>query len=155
MDQRPYVLVEDIKGQTLDFKKGENARWDIQFVNYGKSPSIKEVTDAHVWVGKNAVAMMDNYFRNLPEIVPPKSAEFIVPPNASGGPNGFHYVTVWSDAVINPDDVVFMKAEDGGVIMAGRTWYYDIFGESHRTDFCRHTLVSGAVSDCPRHNEIR
>lgn len=157
MDQRPYILIEDIKGQTKVFTIGEKARWDIHYVNYGKSPSIKEATDAHVWVGKTAFAAMEDFFRNATIIKPQGMAEFINPPNAAAATtsaNGFHFVTLYSAAAINADEMAFIKTNDGGVVMAGRDWYFDIFGEAHYTDFCRYTLLTGATSDCPIHNEI-
>jgi hypothetical protein len=157
MDERPYILVEDTKGQSLNFKKGERARWDIQYVNYGKSPAVKAATDAHVWVGKRAISTTDGFFSKSSVIKPEGMAEFITPPNSSAaGPsaNGFHYVTLFSDAATTDDDIAFMKANDGGVLVAGRVWYSDLFGDVHWTDFCRYTLVSGAISDCPRHNDI-
>jgi hypothetical protein len=95
MDQRPYILIENIKGQPLHFKIGEKARWDIQYVNYGKSPSIGEATDAHVWLGKNAAAAMNKFFEETAITKPTGMASFITPPNATAGPNGFHYVTLF------------------------------------------------------------
>jgi hypothetical protein len=157
MDQRPYLLVEDVKGQTLSFKRDEKARWDIQYINYGKSPAVKEETDANIWVRTTAATKMNDFFNKLPKIASPNHTSFIVPPNvnAGKGENGFHYLTLFSDAKITEDDYAFMKTVDGGVIMAGRAWYYDIFGDPHWTDFCRYTLITGAISDCPSHNEIR
>jgi hypothetical protein len=157
MDQRPYLLIEDIKGKTLDFKRGEKASWGIQYINYGKSPTVKGTANASVWVGKTAAAKMNDFFRKLPTAAPPDLTAFIVPPNASAGvgQNGFHYTTLFSETAITEDDSAFMRANDGGVIMAGRTWYTDIFGDSHSSDFCRYTLMSGAIADCPDHNEIR
>jgi hypothetical protein len=60
----------------------------------------------------------------------------------------------FSDDAVTDEEMAFMRAQDGGVIMAGRTWYSDIFGEPHSTDFCKYTLKGGAISDCGLHNEI-
>jgi hypothetical protein len=156
MDQRPYILIQDFPG-TFSFPNGQKAKWNIQYINYGKSPSVKEATEAYVWVGKSAISQMEDFFKRTPNRKPDNSANFVTPPNATARPgeNGFHYVTLFSDTVVTPDDGAFMQSHDGGVVMAGRVWYSDVFGDDHSTDVCRYTLMSGGVSDCPRHNEIR
>jgi hypothetical protein len=156
MDQRPYLLVEDIKG-TLKFSRGDKARWDVHYINYGKSPTLDEATDAHVWVGQSAIPNMEEFFKKLTAEKPRGMASFITPPNSSAsGPkdNGFHYVSLFSENAVDQDDVGYMTTHDGGVVMAGRAWYDDLFGERHWTDFCRYTLITGAVSDCPTHNDV-
>jgi hypothetical protein len=157
MDQRPYIFVENIPDQPPRFKQAEKARWDVHYVNFGKSPSINEATDAHVWVGKAAYDKAQEFLKGLPFKKPENMASFITPPNAtaSRGQPGFKFITLFSDSAITDDEFAFINATDGGVVLAGRVWYYDVFGDRHSTDFCRYSLVTGAISDCPRYNEIR
>jgi hypothetical protein len=150
---RAYVLVEDMKNQRLQISIGQKVRWDIEYVNYGQSMTLNEATDAHVWLGKNAVQQMSAFF-SKPALPQPKGmARFITPPNVAGT-HGFHYITLFSENVIDPEGFSFIKENDAGVVMAGRVWYTDIFGVQHWTDFCRYTLTAGGISDCPSHNEV-
>jgi hypothetical protein len=48
-----------------------------------------------------------------------------------------------------PKKGYFSKAENWVSLFTLMFVGADIFGEAHWTDFCRYTLVSGAISDCP------
>jgi hypothetical protein len=70
--------------------------------------------------------------------------------------SGFRFVTAQSEGPITKNDGIFIDSHDMGVILVGRVWYDDVFGETHYTDFCKHTLAkSPAISMCGVHNEIK
>lgn len=146
---RAYILVEDADSGRR-FTPKMPARWDIRVINYGKTPSVNTTTVAKLWIGKNALSSADAFF-NDPSSNPSEITSFVMPPDHRGD---YGYSSILSDSALSDEDVVRMKSSDDVVVLAGRTWYRDIFGDIHRTDFCRRTLATGAIAACVRHNEI-
>lgn len=66
LDQRPYIITSTVQQGTINFRIGQHARTDRQFVNYGKSPAAREGTVDAVSIGNNAVHKMADFFGKLP-----------------------------------------------------------------------------------------
>jgi hypothetical protein len=157
-DLRPYLFIEDVKGQIAHVIVGQRLHWDIQFINYGKSPAVKQIQSIYMWIGRTAKAHIESFFVDLPEVLPVgRYPSFIIFPNATANKDepGYRFSTLISETVITEDDISFIRSTDGGIIIVGRAWYSDIFGDTHSTDICRYWLIAGDMSECPSHNDIR
>lgn len=67
LGQRPWVsITKAAPHQTFVFQVGQSIRWDIAYVNSGRSPAIRMATDAGVWHGLSAVADVRVFFPNFP-----------------------------------------------------------------------------------------
>jgi hypothetical protein len=157
MDMRPFVAVSDIANERLVAKTGDKVRWDIQYINYGKSPTKKGVVTAHVWFGEKALASASQFFEQLSSAPPSQWLDFLIPPNANAKPNdnGFTFISILSDTEFADPDKSFVATHDRGIVLAGRFWYTDVFDEPHHTDFCRFTLVTGAIANCGLYNSMQ
>jgi hypothetical protein len=63
------------------------------------------------------------------------------------------YTSILSDDALSDEDIARMRSSDAAIVLAGRTWYRDVFGDLHWTDFCRHPLATGAIAACAQHND--
>jgi hypothetical protein len=146
---RAYILVEDANGDKR-FTPKMPARWNIRMVNYGKTPSVNTTTVAKLWIGKNALNRADAFFGD-PSSNPSAITSFIMPPDHR---DDYGYASILSDNALSDEDIALMKSSDAAIVLAGRAWYRDVFGDLHWTDFCRYTLATGAIAACAQHNEL-
>ncbi len=154
-DRRPYVTARIIGTLAISFAKPIQV--NIQLINWGRSLATDVTVDGHVWYGEGIAAIVDKYFTEIP-LVPQQSDILFLIPNIDGDKvqsPSFKYTTIDSgNQAPSHRAIQFILHQDGGVMAAGRVWYRDTFGNRYRTDFCFRTLLSGAMADCPKHNEI-
>jgi len=155
-EQRPYIFATGFKPNTPVFEVGKPIRWDIQFINHGRSPALHLHTNAAIFIGKDAIKKVDDFFSTLPKGHSnlPGIQIFVPPLIGNGCPDSpsCKYTSVLSRSTLTPDDMKFMQTNIGGVIVAGRSWYEDFFSNFYMADFCYLTLPSGAISACLKHN---
>jgi hypothetical protein len=125
---RAYILVEDASSDRR-FTPKMPARWDIRVVNYGKTPSVNTTTVAKVWIGKNALNSADAFFGD-PSSNPSAITSFIMPPDHR---DDYGYASILSDNALSDEDIARMRSSDAAIVLAGRTWYRDVFGDLHWT----------------------
>jgi hypothetical protein len=158
-EQRPWIALDRPKPtDNIIIQVGQIVRWDVQFINYGKSPAAHVSTKNGIWVGMNAMTEMEHFFSTLP-IADPHTGKlgFFVPMLVGDGSRntpGFTYNSILGDRAVTDEDAAFMRANDGGVVAAARVWYSDTFDNAYRTDFCDIRLKTGAISHYEPHTEI-
>jgi hypothetical protein len=158
-EQRAYVVIDQPKDSNIVYMRvGEKVRWDIQFINFGKTPAIHMGTDKGIWLGSNAMNEMEQFFSKLPRAAPHngEGGLFLPPIIGDGGRNtpGFQYTSIVSESAFSSDDEVFGRTHDKAVVIAGRTWYQDMDGNPHYTDFCDFVIMTGAIGHYEPHTEI-
>ena len=128
-------------------------------VNFGKYLASNNTLSSSSWFGQNAEKVVDEFFTHLPALPDKFDDQFLIPNIGSSNDKlsspSFTYTTLTSGtAAPSHNAIKYIRSHDGGVMIAGRCWYKDTFGNVYRTDFCFMTLMSGAVSTCSTHNEI-
>jgi hypothetical protein len=155
-DRRPYVTLRTIG--TVKISYGKPIQVNVQMINWGKSLANGVTLAAHVWFGRDTNTAADQFLAQLP-LVPQKADEQFLIPNIDGdkpASPSFIYTTITSgDQAPSHNAIQTIRHQDAGVMVAGRCWYKDTFGNWYRTDFCYETLLSGALSTCAKHNEIQ
>ena len=155
-DQRAFVFAIDPASSSLGFEEGKRLRWDVQFINYGKSPASHVRYDIHIFIGDDVPKRVDSFFASSRIVPTALQGGFLLPPNVGNGGRdtpSFRFHSAFSDGVLTAKDLMLIQAKDGAAAVAGRVWYDDVFEISHYMDFCRATLITGAVAECSRHNE--
>lgn len=166
-DQRPYVLVSQIKN--LQIIPGQKIRADVLLSNYGKSPALHKISYDAILFGSDAMERgAEWYFGHAPVSPPhpPTGGEMTIPPNNAACPistaatdtNVFSCVFSTVDSKIAiplPSQVDSIKSMDRAVVLVGRIFYQDMRGNLYTTDYCFFRLSSGAIAACPIHNDVR
>lgn len=159
-DQRPYiwpVLREPEKPP----KPGEPIRVNVFFINYGKTPAIRErsQTGLLVFFGEGTMPQADKFFSTFDEksLVGADASEIIVPPgippDVAKGASA--YTTAESKPLPKDQKVLDeIRNTDGSYAVVGVVLYEDGLGGHYRSDFCSMHLHTGSMMWCTRHNEI-
>ncbi|MEG9431814.1 hypothetical protein [Terriglobus sp. ADX1] len=164
-DQRPYVLAKQVAPY-----KGDGVvplTFNVGLTNYGKSPALHKVSQDRVFLGDAAEQNLDKFFDTLTpsQTIPPTGSDVTIPSNASatcpkeedGAVGASDFSCVFS--TVSPQDTVSeleaaIQMKRRKVFIAGRIYYQDMSGNAYRTDYCFSPLGNGAISACPKHNEV-
>jgi len=155
-DERPYVLVADLKPS---FGPNIKIRADIFFANYGKSPALKVRGRGTIFFGPDAMKQADQWFRTEAlKPYPPKSSSTIippgVPPESDIGP-GITRTTLFSARVASQEEFDYVRQHDFSAVIVVRQEYVDFAGDRYWTNGCWSYFASGAIPQCPTHNDAR
>lgn len=179
IDQRPYLWTTNTKPE-MSIQKDQRMWVNIHMVDFGKSPAIKIRVLGKIFIGSNAKDDADKWFGlledkffddpNMTETVAPPGIPSIFPQPSEkekaskiepgkpepwpGGFGGGGYFTVMTDNVLKQPDVDYVLNTDESAFIVMRLRYFDGFGNRYWSDICLSRFASGAVPDCPRHNEI-
>jgi hypothetical protein len=156
VDQRPYVWPGLLL--TAEIKMGEKLRVNAYFVNYGKTPAIKQRNAGKVIVtekGKSINQQIDEFF-SLIDKNGIKGDESILPPGIpQNAKESQSFVSCESDIIPITDTAVnFFKDTDGSFAVVGSSIYQDSYGTTYRTDYCSAHLNKTLLAWCSTHNEI-
>lgn len=183
IDQRPYLWTTNTNPQ-ISIVAGQRVWANIQMADYGKAPAIKLRVAGMIFFGPTAKNDADVWFNGLADKVftDPDMSEFVVPPGIpslfpptpkrdvskddvgkheskpeapfNAGFGGGGYFTVMSEKVLSQPDVDYILGTDQSAFIVARLQYFDAFGNRYWTNVCMSRFTSGAIPDCPRHNEI-
>jgi hypothetical protein len=158
-DQRPYVWPAGTV--TFPIKSGEQIRANVYFVNYGKTPAIKEKSSGKILLitrietpEEATTEFVDPFFNTFDETKVAGGSEIILPPGIPQDPKKSPaFATERSDAIVNSGAEIISKT-DGSFAIVGVVTYYDSAGTHYRSDYCMLHNANGNVMWCIRHNEI-
>ncbi|MGB8013628.1 MAG: hypothetical protein WCF68_18595 [Terriglobales bacterium] len=159
IDQRPYVWDSgDMEPTRLDVVEGKQLLINLSWINYGRSPALRESGIGDIFVGPDCMEKADRWFASLgtnplpgapikerviPQGIPPS------PEKAFGG-----FTTIATDHVLSHDEVIYILNTDKPIAMVSRIEYYDGFGNRNWSDKCLSRFKNGALPNCDRHNEM-
>ena len=156
-DQRPYVWPAQLV--MIPPKAGEQVRVNVFFLNYGKTPALRETSLSKVLVftSEEVRGQVDSYFDNFDETKISGGSVFIVPPGILPDPlKSEARTTARSDFVPNTQaDADVIQKTDFSYAVIGVVIYYDAAGTHYRSDYCAMHLADGLMAWCPKHNDIR
>jgi hypothetical protein len=158
-DQRPYVWTAGMV--PFPIKTGDQIRANIYFVNYGKTPAIKEKSSGKILLitriettEEATKEFIDPFFDTFDENKVAGGSEIILPPGIPQDPKKSPaFVTVRSDFIVKNGADIISKT-DGSFAIVGVVTYYDSAGTHYRSDFCMLHTANGNVAWCIRHNDI-
>jgi hypothetical protein len=154
LDQRPYVLLAPTSRSGFD--PSGHFFTDFFPVNYGKTPSIKGMTDRKMFIGDDAMHQADIWFRNFTKKLketPLGAGSETLPQGIPGDQKG-NWITITSAEPISQkslSDIILSGNEK--VVFVFSIRYTDSSSTPYRTDACFRLLTTGAMSQCPRHND--
>jgi hypothetical protein len=152
-DQRPYLWYSVIKPCPIARDKIMCA--NIHFVNYGKSPAIREHGRGQIFFGKDALQQGDTWFAKLPPKTPEGVATSIVPPGIPTEVDKAPFSSIFSDKTATISDLGYIVMHDAAVVWVAREEYYDISGNFYTSEICVLRLANGLLGHCEKHNEIK
>jgi len=156
-DQRPYVWPARIEAAPLKLKEKVSA--NIYFINYGKTPAIKEHSTGKILVfyNKTIVEQIDNFFETFDETKVAGGSEIIVPPGIPTDPKQSQsFATTYSDVIPTTQAAMDLVTKtDGSFAVVGVVTYFDSDGTHYRSDYCMMHLANGLLAWCEKHNAIR
>jgi hypothetical protein len=140
LDQRPYIwLTNDLPGpgfmETPSKAPNGQVLWNLQFMNYGRSPAHDVRFTVTTLAGEGAIVR----------------ARTIPPLNQFGSPmppGKVNFSTGVSREVVSRAEFTRLMGLDDALVMFGRFHYTDIAGTPYETTFCLRHLRTGAVSFC-------
>jgi hypothetical protein len=154
-DQRPYVWPAEIVWHSL--KIGEEVEANVYFLNYGKTPALRETSLSQILVftSEESKKQIDTYFDKFDESKVWGGSMIIVPPGILPDPRKSEaFITARGDRKpINQQGLDAIHA-DFGYALIGTTIYYDAAGTHYRSDYCAWHLANDVTAWCERHNEI-
>jgi hypothetical protein len=155
-DQRPYVWPAEIVWRPL--KIGEEVTANVYFLNYGKTPALRETSLSQILVftSEESKKEIDTYFEKFDESKVSGGSMVIVPPGILPDPRKSEaFITARGDRKpINQQGLDAIHA-DFGYALIGTTIYYDAAGTHYRSDYCAWHLANDVTAWCEKHNEIR
>jgi hypothetical protein len=159
-DQRPYVWPSAFR--IVMEEVGKPIEISVWFINYGKTPAIKQRSASKVFVyfGKeDTLSQADNFFASLDrdQLSRGTGSEIIIPPGIPSDPDKSPiFITASSGDMFIGDQVTLDKINQttDSFLVAGSAVYEDSAGNRYWSDFCGRHLSTGAIAACPRHNEI-
>ena len=156
IDQRPYLWESSMK--PLPLAVNQRVFFDLHYVNYGKSPAIRELGIGKVFFGKDALRQADKWFDKLGDkpLATPQTANGILPPGIPADPEKtVSRTTLQSDNILTNNDLAYLAIHDFAIVAVPRVDYFDAAGNFYRSDICVFQFASGAIAHCRTHNEIR
>lgn len=150
-DQRPY-LIYGITPNTL--VAGRPISVNISLGNYGKSPAVKVKGRGAIFLGVDAMKQADQWFELEAPKPLPTNVGTIVSPGTSATSEKPQFSTLTSSNVVSQQELDFLTNFDFSIVIVSRHEYFDIAGNRYWTDSCYSYLMTGAIPNCPKHNEI-
>lgn len=148
---RPYVWVKDTGKPHISV--GDKASIHIFYTNVGHSPAIVARQKHQMFFGEEAYRIAHG--KEVPGFLP----KFTSPARRDSGnilpTNMPKYETAWSSETITPADLEYVKTNDFGWLVMGYFEYFDTIGNAYYTKYCRFHWLSGAIGNCPHHNQIQ
>ena len=161
IDQRPYVWTnESAEPFGMHVVKGERLTLSVDWVNYGRSPALREASLGQIYIGPNAMQQADRWFAGLGDkpLPPPPDGllkERVIPPGIGSRDRGFGgFSTFFSDHELTEDEFDYIMHTDRSIAIIIRVDYYDAYGNRYWDDICLSRFQNGAIPHCDRHNEI-
>jgi hypothetical protein len=155
-DQRPYVWPAEIVWRPL--KIGEEVTANVYFLNYGKTPALKETSLSQILVftSEESKKQIDTYFEQFDESKVSGGSMVIVPPGILPDPRKSEaFITARGDRKPITQQGLDAIHADFGYALIGTTIYYDAAGTHYRSDYCAWHLANDVTAWCEKHNEIR
>jgi hypothetical protein len=147
-DQRPYLWLTNDTGPFILMSTSKapltnKLGYNYHFMNYGKSPAIKVLTQGHIILGHNAIKKiaLKPFDTQKGGIDPPGKDQFN---------------TAVSDKIIT-DTTLVNKVNNGDVefVVSGAMHYFDTAGNDYTSEFCLTRSPGGAIGYCDSHNSIK
>lgn len=163
-DQRPYLLVHEIS--PIHYAVGELMMADLQWANFGKTPAVHEKNISRIFFGRDALALADKFFIDVPDESVPvtTSSEAVIPQSGHGCGIGEKsensvfdcgFTTSKSkNAVMNAVQLLDATTNDAHLLIVGRIYYRDTAGNRYSTDYCLERFRTGVLAYCPKHNDV-
>lgn len=147
-EQRPIIWLTNDQGTpefVLDRPPSDPTAgqiiWKWHYTNYGKTPAL------HL------------SFRSFSVIKNEREESFGAPPEGHTGapmpPGKDDFSDVVSPPGIKPERFAQLMKTDLAIGIEGEFTYYDAAGAQYQTTFCLRHLVSGAITYCPKGNDIK
>ncbi|MCU1302665.1 MAG: hypothetical protein JWQ87_2949 [Candidatus Sulfotelmatobacter sp.] len=155
--ERPYVWPGELA--SIPMEVGKALRVNVYFLNYGKTPAIKEKSNGQLLVAttKSVLDQADEFFAAIKDHKFESGSEIILPPGIIPDPQKSQAFVSYSSQIIPGDKNIAnaLMDTDGSFGVVGAVVYEDTAGSSYTTYFCALHSKSGVMVWCPRHNEIR
>jgi hypothetical protein len=160
-DQRPYVWPNGlISPDDIHIAENEVMWMNINLVNYGRSPALRESGIGKIFIGPNAMEDADRWFASfgnnpLPggpdkeRVIPPGIPTSSVTSSTLGG-----FSTIMSDHALTPKQADYIVRTDLAVAMVTRIEYYDSYGNRYWSDVCWSRFTNSSIPHCRKHNEL-
>lgn len=152
-DQRAWVGLMGSNHVFLEIAKGSPIKASVDIENFGRTPALNEAS-----LNKFANRPVDKPMPTLGGCSKrPKLAGVTLMPSASAN------VTITTDTpgsagfpiiIISDADVEGISRGKVQLFLSGCIWYDDVFGNSHRTEYClQYTPKTKGFGACEQHNE--
>jgi hypothetical protein len=150
-EERPYLWP---RPEAVAFEKGQPLRWNLHFVNYGKSPAIRAHTCVTLTYGADALSVASGYTEEdligqCKKPSPVAESESIAPPGDA------LFATGQSNVILADDDAIKFFKADFRVAIRALVTYEDVYGHHYKSLFCAAHLATDAVYTCQQGNEIK
>jgi hypothetical protein len=157
-DERPYLILHKVVPEPIE--GGKEITAEVFGVNYGKSPAVHALGVGGVFFGPQALTEAYGFFDRMgnTRLTPnDHRSEFTVPPGVSAteASDGGGFTSLHTNVVITQEQADWLSRNDFSVVFANRMQYQDIGGNVYQTDTCMTRLASGAIAQCPKHNDIQ
>jgi hypothetical protein len=153
-EQRPIVICAIIKPY---LEAQTKIRADIFWGNYGKSVALKAKGRGRIFWGESALKDAYQWFEGEAKNPYPKGmGGIIIPPGvpASENPPDAHRSTLFSDGTITKPELDWIVANDFSAVIVSRQDYFDQLGNHYWTEGCWSHFATGAIPQCPQHNQV-
>ena len=153
-EQRPIVVAAIVKPY---LQAQTRITANIFWGNYGKSVALRTKGRGRIFWGTNAVNDAYEWFSGeAMEPYPKDVGGVIIPPGVPANENApdSHRSTLLSDGIITKTDLDWIVANDFSAVIVSRQDYFDQLGNHYWTEGCWSHFASGAIPQCPKHNEV-
>lgn len=149
-DQSPYIWIKP----TLPIvRSNEKFVWNIDLLNYGKSPALNVRSCILGEWGTSAPSHINDLPPNLDgtECVTAISPSLVIPPG------GDMFTSAGAGMIFTQKQAEIINSMDYGLVLHGISDYSDSSGNIYESAFCLSRLATGAVASCgdTRSNYIR
>jgi hypothetical protein len=158
--ERPYVNVVHYEYPKRNDPEDHRVHIDLLIINYGRSPALHVIHVGRIFYGQNAMTQADTFFSELGlthggHRTWEGGSSLILPPFSPSDIENLPRTTLVTQEPLGPEDTALMHTRLGQIVAVDHMEYKDLAGNTYQTDFCAESLPSGAISNCPTHNEMR
>lgn len=137
---RAYLAIENFK--LITFQSNKSITYEIYFTNTGKTPAYEITNTFGNKIGGTGI--YDNEISNVERPIKENEIDML----GSGLNNK---ITIYHSDILSKTDSTLVHSEQKYFFIFGSIFYKDIFGDRHRTRFCRVYLASENIFYAYKH----